>query len=151
MRQYRQQFSAMGCPCEIRLYAEQASRASQAIDAAIAEVDRLDRKFSLYRDDSFLAQINDSAGTGQRINVDEETASLLDYAEQEYELSEGLFDITAGALWRVWDFHAARLPGTAAISRALNVTGWYRVQWRRPSLDLPVDGLVRRVSGLANL
>ena len=72
MQQYRQQFSSMGCPCEIRLYAPISAR--RAIEAAIAEIDRLDKKYSLYRDDSLLGQINGSAG--QRIAVDDETASV---------------------------------------------------------------------------
>ncbi len=149
MQQYRKKFSSMGCPCEIRVYAERPSLARRAINAAIAEVERLDRKYSLYREDSVLARINGSAGMGFEIAVDEETAALLDYADQEYKLSDGLFDITAGALWRVWDFHAAGLPDTAAISRALEVTGWHRVQWQRPLLSLPVDGLALDLGGIA--
>lgn len=149
MQQYRQQFASMGCPCEIRLYEAQLSSARQAIDAAIAEVDRLDRKYSLYRSDSLLSEINRSAGRGESIKVDEETAGLLDYADQEYQLSEGLFDITAGALWRVWDFHATGLPDTAAISLALGVTGWHEVEWQRPFLFLPLAGLALDFGGIA--
>ena len=85
MQLYRQQFSSMGCPCEIRLYADQAADAGLAINAAIDEVGRLDRKYSLYQDDSLLSQLNASAGSGQKITVDEETAALLDFANLEYE------------------------------------------------------------------
>ena len=138
----------MGCPCEIRVYAARKTIAKQAIDAAIAEIDRLDRKYTLYRDDSLLAQINSSAGSGQQISVDEETAGLLDYADQEYQFSEGLFDITLGALWRVWDFHSGRLPDPTAISAALNVTGWHKVSWRRPDLCLPIDGSALDLGGI---
>ena len=149
MQQYRQQFSSMGCPCEIRLYAKRPASARHAIEAAIAEIERLDRKYSLYRDDSLLVQINCSAGTGQRITVDEETAGLLEYADQEYQLSDGMFDITTGALWRVWDFHAASLPDTAAISAALSVTGWHKVYWQRPFLCLPIEGSALDFGGIA--
>lgn len=139
----------MGCPCEIRVYAEHAAQAGESIDAAIAEVERLDRKYSLYRDDSLLSEINRSAGKAGSINVDEETACLLDYASQEYELSEGLFDITAGALWNVWNFHTTALPDANAISRALKVTGWHQVQWQRPYLHLSVEGLTLDLGGIA--
>ncbi len=149
MQQYRQQFSSMGCPCEIRLYAKRPSSARHAIDAAIAEIDRLDRKYSLYRDDSLLAQINCSAGSGQRITVDEETAGLLEYADQEYQLSGGLFDITVGALWRLWDFRAVSLPHSAAIAAALRVTGWHKVYWQRTFLCLPIDGSALDFGGIA--
>jgi thiamine biosynthesis lipoprotein len=149
VQQYRQQFSSMGCPCEIRLYAKLPSQAARAIGAAISEIDRLDKKYSLYRGDSLLSKINRTAGSGQRVRIDTETALLLDYAEQEYQLSEGLFDITAGALWRVWDFHANGLPHKAAISAALRLTGWRNVKWQKPYLNLPEPGMALDLGGVA--
>ena len=149
MQQYRQQFSSMGCPCEIRLYAAGETMARHALTAAIEEIGRLNSKYSLYRDDSLLADINRSAGSGKRFVVDEETAALLDYAEAEYILSDGLFDITAGALWRTWDLRAKCLPADELIAEALRLTGWSKLDWSRPSLLLPNAGMALDLGGIA--
>lgn len=90
-------FQAMGGPCELKLYAENADVLQQAADAAIAEVFRIEQTYSRYRDDSIVAAINSAAGRSA-VEVDEETAALLDYASAAFEQSEGLFDITSGVL-----------------------------------------------------
>ncbi len=52
--------------------------------------------------DGIVSCINASAGGA--VKVDAETAGLIDFAFQCYELSDGLFDITSGVLRRVWCF-----------------------------------------------
>jgi FAD:protein FMN transferase len=39
--------------------------------------------------------------------MDEETASLMNFASQCFDLSEGLFDITSGGLRRAWTFDSS--------------------------------------------
>jgi thiamine biosynthesis lipoprotein len=70
----------MGCPCEIRLFARDSANAKRFADAAIADVERLDQRYSNYRSDSLLSTINRTAAEGGRISVDEETAGLFNYA-----------------------------------------------------------------------
>jgi len=81
-------FNAMGCPCELQLEAD-AADAARAAAAAQAEVDRLDRKYSHYRDDSLIAQIGAAADAGHGIDVDSETADLLDFAATLHAQSVG--------------------------------------------------------------
>ncbi len=138
MRRYR--FRAMGSPCEIRLYAAPPTAAAAA-EAAIAEVLRLERKFSRYRDDSLTARINRSAGDPEGVLVDAETAGLLDYADTCHRESGGLFDVTSGVLRRAWNLKSGRLPTQGEIDAALSLVGWDRVRWRRPRLVLPVAGM----------
>jgi thiamine biosynthesis lipoprotein len=88
-------FSAMGSPCELQIYAENEFIAQKTAQQIIADVYRLERKYSRYRADSFLSEINKVAASGGSITVDAETAGLLNYAKTCYELSDGLFDITS--------------------------------------------------------
>jgi hypothetical protein len=104
---HRFDFSAMGCPCALQLEAD-AEVAARATAAAQAEVDRLDRKYSHYRDDSLVAQIGASADAGESIVVDNETADLLDFSATLHAQSGGRFDITAGALTKLWDLQGPR-------------------------------------------
>ena len=61
------------------------------------------------------------------VDCDVETESLLNYANQMYELSEGLFDITSGVLRHVWTFKSQQLPGQDEIERYRALIGWRRV------------------------
>ncbi len=128
-------FRAMGGPCEIRVQAP-PSMVRKACDAAIAEVQRLEQKYSRYREDSLLSRINAAAG-GPRIAVDEETAALLDFASRAHAQSDGLFDPSSGILRQIWDFKLARVPTEQERAAVLARIGWSRLSWRRPELGLP--------------
>jgi len=143
----RIKFSSMGCPCELQVEAD-AQLAERAAAAVQAEVDRLDRKYSHYRDDSFVAMIGASADAGESIVVDNETADLLDFSAALHAQSGGKFDITAGALTRVWDLQSGRVPESSAIEQARSRCGWARVEWARPNLLLPVPGMRLDLGGV---
>ena len=134
-------FSAMGSRCEIRLYAPGEARASACAQAAIADVRRLDAKYSRYRTDSVTAEINRVAATGGSIDVDTETATLLDYAETCFEQSDGLFDITSGMLRQAWSPERTTLPEPALLGALLARVGWSKVCWNRPRLAFGVRGI----------
>ncbi len=131
----------MGGPCSLQLYANDDASAQRALQAAQAEVLRIEAKYSRYRDDSVISRINASAGSGRRVEVDAETAALLDYAAAAHAQSDGLFDITSGVLRRAWDFKAARLPQQAQLDALLPLVGWSQLQWQRPRLQLPRAGM----------
>lgn len=141
MQLSRHPFRAMGCPCELRLYAEESELGDAVAKAAVDEVLRLEQKYSRYREDSVASAINRSAGDPVGIEVDEETSSLLDYADTSFRESGGLFDITSGVLRRVWDLKAKRVPTRAEVRNVLRLVGWDRVRWQRPRLVLPLAGM----------
>jgi FAD:protein FMN transferase len=130
-------FTAMASPCEV-LLPLMSGHAALAIGAVAAqEAWRVEKKYSRYRDDSVTAWIHENRGTG--IEVDPETASLMDFASQCFDLSEGLFDITSGVLRRAWTFDGSdRIPEAAVIERLLPLVGFEKLQWRSPRLVLPV-------------
>ncbi len=132
-------FPAMGSPCELRLYGSNRERTAEIAAAGIAEVARLEAKYSRYRDDSLATKINLSAGDPDGIEVDPETAALLDYAQVCFDQSGGLFDITSGILRRVWDFKKGRLPEPQQVEALLELIGWQKVRWHAPHLVLPLS------------
>jgi thiamine biosynthesis lipoprotein len=134
------EFTAMASRCEVRLYAPDARLARQWGDAAIAEVRRIETKYSRYRDDSVTTAINRSAGL-ESIAVDAETAGLLDFGAALHEQSGGGFDLTSGVLRRVWDFKAQRLPTQQQIDEVLPLIGWSQVQWSDGHVRLPQVGM----------
>jgi thiamine biosynthesis lipoprotein len=134
-------FRAMGSPCAVRIHPRRGLDAAGVAAAARAEVERLERKYSRYLDDSLASRINRSAGDAAGIEVDGETAALLDYAAAAFAASDGLFDISSGPLRRAWKLHSDRLPEPAEIEAALACVGFHRVRWRRPRIALPVSGM----------
>jgi thiamine biosynthesis lipoprotein len=141
MQRVEHTFKAMGGPCRLRLELDDACNAESAIAAAVAEVQRLERKYSRYLDDSLASQINRAAGAGVPVPIDEETAGLLDYAQTAWRISDGLFDLTSGVLRRAWDFKSGRVPEQREIEALLPLVGWERVQWDRERVYLPQRGM----------
>ncbi len=136
----------MGCPCEIGVYSHDAEKARLAIGSAQNEIHRLDRKYSHFRAGSFISQLQVSAQKPEGVKVDAETSALLDYAATQFNLSNGLFDITAGRLARLWH-NRDSLPSSAELSEALRLTGWSKLRWDRPQLAIPA-GMQLELGGL---
>ncbi len=129
----------MACHCELKLWHASAG-ATELLQLAQVEVARIEAKYSRYRADSVVSQINHHAGSAP-FQVDEETASLLDFAAQCHLMSAGRFDITSGVLRRAWDFKAQRPPEQATITELLPLVGWQYVRWDRPWFSLTKPGM----------
>ncbi len=136
----RTPFHALGGPNEIQLFGLDHDRAERVTDALIAEVARIEAKYSRYQDQSVISRINTAAG-GDPIRLDDETSALVDYAAACYAQSDGLFDITSGVLRRAWNFRSEQLPTQDQIAQVLPLVGWARVEWERPYIRLPSAGM----------
>lgn len=131
----RAQFKAMASDCEALIDTREAAVAQRAAVAVSDEAFRIEQKFSRYRADNIVHAINNANGAA--VEVDTETAELLDYAAHCHAVSDGKFDITSGVLRRVWKFDGGdRLPDPAAVKRVLELVGWHKVSWQRPKLRL---------------
>jgi len=137
---YRFEFKAMASRCEVRLYAPDQTLAAAWAEAAIAEVRRIEAKYSRYRDDSVTTAINRAAGRAA-VRVDDETAHLIDFGAALHAQSDGRFDLTSGVLRRVWDFKTKRVPAQSAIDALLPLIGWNQVRWHDRSIELPRTGM----------
>lgn len=128
-------FHAMGSPCELLIECDDENVARNMLELAAAEAWRIEDKFSRYLPGNIVAKINESDGSD--VSVDDETAQLLDFAAKLHELSDGRFDITSGALRKVWMFDGSdRIPSAESIRDILHTIGWQRVSWQRPVIRL---------------
>lgn len=131
----------MGGPCEFKLYAESEKAAESVQSIMLAEVRRLEAKYSRYSADSVTTQINGSAGKSTPQPIDEETRALIQYADQLYQQSDGLFDISSGVLRKAWDFKSNTLPSQAAIRDMLALVAWPQIEFDEQSIRLPQPGM----------
>ncbi|HTQ01433.1 MAG TPA: FAD:protein FMN transferase [Casimicrobiaceae bacterium] len=138
----------MGSPCELAIFAGHANDARRAFEAVTRDVDRLEARYSRYRGTSLLSEINRVAERGGALDVDHETAGLLDYAATCFQASGGLFDVTSGLLRNAWDFSAGALAQPEAIEALLPRVGWDKLRWEPPHLRFCVPGMELDLGGV---
>ena len=148
MKLFQYPFLAMASECALLLYAETEAQAEQAADAAIAEVWRIEKNYSRYLDDNLLAAINRAAAEGASIELDAETAALVEYAGACYRMSDGLFDVTSGILREAWDFSAGAAPTQQEIDMLLPRIGFDKLSWQSPQLGFGVAGMELDFGGI---
>lgn len=134
-------FTALGGPCEFRLYANSKKQANQTHIALQSEVRRIEKKYSRYDPNSVVSRVNQSAGTDKPVAIDEETAGLLHYADQMFDQSEGLFDPTSGVLRRAWNFKSGKLPSQEELDALLPIINWKLVNFDRERVALTKPGM----------
>lgn len=128
----------MGTAARIVLYAPDAAAAQRAATAGFARIRQLDAVLSDYRDDSELSRLAARAGTGP-VAVGPDLFAVLQAAQSLAVRSGGAFDVTRGAVTRIWR-QARTLDETPDPERlrAALATGSYR--------DLQLDPAARTVT-----
>lgn len=143
----------MGTSARIVLHAPDAGAAQRAADAAYARIRQLDAVLSDYRDDSELNRLAAHAGGGP-VNISEDLFAVLWAAQALALRSDGAFDVTRGAVTRLWR-QARRLderPDAERLAAAL-AAGSYRdlrldpagrtATLARPGMRLDVGGIAK--------
>jgi len=126
----------MGSPCQLLSEATTIEEAERLTGISASEAWRIEDKFSRYVVGNMVDRINKAAG--QSIEVDAETAQLLDFADTLNGLSDGAFDITSGTLRRAWTFDGSdNLPSQEDVLKLLQSVGWAKVDWNAPNVTLP--------------
>ena len=137
---------AMASPCDVLMEVEDESLAQEILSAIANEAWRIEDKFSRYKNDNIIFQINHS--DGETVAIDEETSRLLDFANELFEISEGLFDVTSGVLRQVWTFDGSdNLPEKKQVKKILKRIGWQKVIREGSSITLP-EGMEIDLGGI---
>lgn len=148
---HKHRFTAMGTPCEVQIESRDSRLAGKLARIGEAEARRIEEKFTRYKPTGVVWAINNSAknGGGKPVEVDEETAGLLDYAAQVHALSGGRFDVTSGVLRQAWKFDGSdRVPEPEQVAALMPLIGWDKVTWERPYITLP-PGMEIDLGGIA--
>ena len=128
-------FTAMASPCEVLMEVDDVKLARQILKVVSDEAKRIEQKFSRYRDDNVIYQINNASG--KSVAVDDETARLIDFAQNLYQMSDGLFDITSGILRKAWRFDGSdNLPKSSTVKKLAKRVGWHKVIWKKGVLSM---------------
>lgn len=129
-------FSAMASPCEVLIDCLDEKLAMQLTQLAHQEASRIEHKYSRYRTDNLIYQINN--GDGRAIDIDAETFKLLEFANTCYQLSDGMFDITSGILRKAWKFDgSANVPTPEQVEALTDSLGWEKVEFNQQHITMP--------------
>jgi len=141
---HRIMFNAMASPCEVLIQTHNMALVKQVAELVSQEVWRIEDKYSRYNSLSLCSQIN--THSGEKTPIDEETYLLLNFAEQCYQLSEGLFDMSSGVLRKAWSFNdgfdeksgeCKSFPSVIDVNKLLSFVGWKNVIYDEKSIMLP--------------
>lgn len=102
--------------------------------------DRYEQLFSATIEDSDVSRINQA--NGSYVAVDNETVDLLEAGLEYCRMTDGVFDITVGALSDLWDIrhNPGIIPAEADIQAALNTIGYEYVEIRGNEVALTHEG-----------
>jgi thiamine biosynthesis lipoprotein len=125
--------TALGAPASIQLYHDNPAQAQAAIAAGIAELQRLEAIFSIYRADTAISRLNRD---GVLENAPEDFIALLTRALSLAKISEGVYDPTVQPLWQTYFRHfIAKNPDPAGPLRRDIDAALALVDWRAVELD----------------
>lgn len=148
LKLFRYPFKAMGSTCELKFYCPTKTMAEGIASLVMADIERIEKRYSRYRPDSLLSAINHAANRAGSIGIDNETAALMNYADTCYRQSDGLFDITSGVLREAWDFKSDKIPDTAQVRRLLHRIGWEKVAFSSNRISFAVKGMQLDFGGI---
>lgn len=114
--------------------------------------ERYENLFSRTIPTSDISRIN--SAQGEAVAVAAETAQLITRALTYCEKSGGVFDVTAGCLTRLWDFHQGIVPEKQTLQQAVQHVDWHavnvfqendtwHVQLSDPDAALDVGGIAK--------
>ena len=141
-------WAALGTRCEVQYVCADDNNA-RAFEAEVVNwVTAFEAKYSRFRPDSLVSRINAAAGCDW-VPVDAEMEQFLDLSGSLYQLTQGVLDVTALPLMRLWDYRAAqpRIPSEAEITAAKRLVGFQKIQRKSGLVRLPEAGMALDFGG----
>ena len=143
---------ALGAPASIAIHGAENGAAAPLIDAAMKEIARLERIFSLHLPDSALVRLNRN---GELPDAPPELIRLLSIAHSISEETGGAFDATVQPLWQLYMHHFADHPAARSgpprhtLEKALARVNFRSVGIRGSSVRLERQGMAVTLNGIA--
>jgi FAD:protein FMN transferase len=124
--------------------------AEKAIDAAFSEIEKIESLTNLYAAGSEISLINRNAGITPT-KVSPEVLELIGKALSVSEMTGGAFDITIGAVSRLYDFHKKIKPEGNTLLKNISLVNYRDVSVDRSAstIFLKKKGMIIDAGGIA--
>jgi thiamine biosynthesis lipoprotein len=119
----------MGNRFEISVVYNNEAFANECIDAAISEIQRIEKLLTTFNDESQTNLINANAGI-EPVLVDKEVFDLIKRSIKISELTQGAFDITYGSIdKKLWNFDKTMtsLPDEATAKKMVRLINYHNI------------------------
>jgi len=119
----------MGNHFEISAVAEDEAWAHERIDAAVLEIQRIEKLLTTFSDTSETSVINQNAGI-EPVVVSRETFNLIERSIRLSGITQGAFDITYGSVdKRLWNFDTAmkELPSAEVAKKMVRLINYRNI------------------------
>lgn len=120
----------MGTSFQIQIVTSDVPAGKAAIEAAFAEVVRVEELLSEWKETSEISAVNRAAGESEAIKVGPELFEVIERAHEISEMTFGAFDITYASCGHLWSFRESRIPTDEELRKCLP-----RVDYRRVEID----------------
>lgn len=140
---------ALGADAELRLYHNNRAVAENLIQQALAEVNRLENIFSVYRENSQVSRLNRS---GSLNAPSADLLAVLSQAQSIHSLTNGAFDPTVQVLWQHYANHFQRNPKSKTIPNlqaALKRVGLHNMLISPQKIAFKQKGMAITLNGIA--
>lgn len=144
---------ALGADASLQLYHPDQQDAERLIAACLDEVSRLEKIFSLYRQDSAICRLNLDGSLSQ---PPLEFVELLSFSQHVAQLTEGAFDPTVQPLWNLYAAHFSKPdpdpagPSAASLQDALARIGisaievdTRQIRFLKPNMAITLNGIAQ--------
>jgi thiamine biosynthesis lipoprotein len=142
----------MGTFARVVAVAQNRKTADQSIEAALAEMYKVDDLMSDYKKDSEISQVNRDAFK-QPVKVSQSTFEVLDKAVEFSKLSGGSFDVTVGPIVQLWRAatESNSVPTEDQLQQARSKVGYEKLTLDANELTVrfAVDGMMLDLGGIA--
>lgn len=129
LQQHRKVLKLMGNRFEITVVSEEEAFALDCIDAAVAEIRRIEKLFTTYDEHSQTNQINRQAGIAP-VKADREIIDLIQRSKKLSALTQGAFDISYGSIdKKLWNFdkNMTALPDAATARKSVSLIDYRNI------------------------
>lgn len=145
---YEKRFRVMGGWGHLRFVDDRGVETAEALAmSAMAEAERIERKYSRFLETSLTSRINRNAGRTP-VAVDAETVRLVGEALLLARRTDGAFDPTVGVLRRVWNWREGRVPSQREIDELLPLVDHRDVSVANGTVFLRREGMELDLGGI---
>lgn len=132
---------SFGRSCQL-VIDDRSGNGNELADLGRQELDRLEEKFSSFRDASVISRINQAAGTGAFTPLDAESRSLFEYISALWSQSNHLFDPTTHLLQNCYAEDGRQVASTSQLQHMLKLVGWKHLQINEQGAHLAHKGML---------
>ncbi len=119
----------MGSRFDLTVVCDTEAEGEQYLDAAVTEIQRIEKLISSWDAHSQTSEINRNAGI-KPVIVDKELYELIERAIAISKLTDGAFDISYASMDKIWFFDGSmqKMPSKEAIAQSVALVGYNNIE-----------------------